>query len=50
MSNPMLQYNPSAALKLLPPGRIESLRNDLLAARDETLNDVELWQSGRTVP
>ncbi len=50
MSNPMLQYNPAAALKLLPSGRIESLSNQLLAARDETLNDVELWQSGRAVP
>ena len=50
ISSPLLQYNPAAARKLLPAGRIESLQNDLLAARDETLNDVELWQSGGIVP
>jgi glucose-6-phosphate isomerase len=50
MSNPLLQYNPAAALKLLPAGRIESLKSDLLKAREETLNDVELWQSGGTIP
>jgi glucose-6-phosphate isomerase len=50
MSNELLKYVPDAALKLLPAGRIDSLRGALLAARDETLNDVELLQSGRPVP
>lgn len=50
MSNELLKYVPDAALKLLPAGRIDSLKAKMLAARDETLNDVELWQSGRPIP
>lgn len=50
MPTELLKYVPDAALKLLPAGRIESLKSTLLAAREETLNDVELWQSGQLVP
>lgn len=50
MPNEPLQYVADAALKLLPAGRISTLKDSLLAARDETLNDVDLWQSGATVP
>ncbi len=50
MSDPILQYVSDAATKLLTAGRIASLKSSLLAARDETLNDVELWQSGKPVP
>ena len=50
MSNPLLQYVFGAATTLLPEGRIASLKSSLLGARDETLNDVELWQSGNPVP
>ena len=50
MSEPLLSYDPGAALKLLTPERIPALKNALNAARDETLNDVEHWQSGLPVP
>ncbi len=50
MSQELLQFNPTAAAKLLPAGRIDSLKASLLAARDETLNDVDLWQSRGPVP
>ncbi len=50
MSNQSLQYVPDAALKLLPKGRIALLKDAMLAARDETLNDVDLWQSHRAIP
>ncbi|APZ92366.1 Glucose-6-phosphate isomerase [Fuerstiella marisgermanici] len=46
----LLQYHPSAALAYLADGRFEGLKADLENARDETLNDVELWQSGAAVP
>ncbi len=50
MSNESLKYVADAALKLLPAGRIAALKEKLLAAREETLVDVDLWQSGNTVP
>lgn len=50
MSESLLTYSSCAAAKLLSPGRIDSLRDAMNAARDETLNDVELWQSGAPVP
>ncbi len=50
MSDAILQYVTDAATKLLPPGRIAALKSALLTARDETLNDVELWQSGQPIP
>ena len=50
MSSKSLQYVPDAALKLLPAGRIASLKEAMLAAREETLVDVDLWQSGSAVP
>ena len=50
MSSANIQYNPSAAVQYLSEGRLESLRSAIESARDEVLNDVELWQSGNTVP
>ena len=50
MSSESLQYVPDAALELLPAGRIASLKEAMLAAREETLVDVDLWQSGSPVP
>ncbi|MGB4739944.1 MAG: glucose-6-phosphate isomerase, partial [Fuerstiella sp.] len=46
----LLEYDPSAALKHSAPGRLKGLQSAIEAARDETLNDVELWQSGAAVP
>ncbi|MCA9057828.1 MAG: glucose-6-phosphate isomerase [Planctomycetaceae bacterium] len=46
----MLSYDPSAALSLLPEGRLGHLQASLEAAREETLNDVDLWQSGGSIP
>lgn len=50
MAGELLKYSAEAALKLLPAGRLGLLKDGLLAARDETLNDVELWQSGGAIP
>ncbi|MFM7056895.1 MAG: glucose-6-phosphate isomerase [Planctomycetota bacterium] len=50
MSTPLLKYNAQAAQALLPAGRIQALRDALCAARDETLNDVELWQAAAPIP
>ncbi|MFN9721258.1 MAG: glucose-6-phosphate isomerase [Planctomycetota bacterium] len=50
MIQELLRFHPDAAARLLPPGRIDLLKDSLLAAREETLNDVELWQSGTNVP
>jgi glucose-6-phosphate isomerase len=50
MSSPLIQYRPDAALRLLKDGRLEELQQALQSARDETLQDVELWQSGGDVP
>lgn len=50
MSSSLLKYHPEAATALLPAGRISALREALCSARDETLNDVELWQSGSAIP
>ncbi|MBL8815960.1 MAG: glucose-6-phosphate isomerase [Planctomyces sp.] len=46
----LITYRPDAAMKLVPDGRLESLRGALDAARNEVLNDVDLWQSGGSVP
>jgi glucose-6-phosphate isomerase len=46
----MLTYDPSAAVGYLSAGRVGSLQNALEAARTEVLNDVDLWQSGGTIP
>jgi glucose-6-phosphate isomerase len=45
-----LTYRAHAVVSLLSPDRLQSLRGALSTARDETLNDVELWQSGAAVP
>ncbi|MCA9061493.1 MAG: glucose-6-phosphate isomerase, partial [Planctomycetaceae bacterium] len=50
MSHSILRYNPAAAVSLLASGRLEALRERLVAARQETLDDIELWQSGAQVP
>ncbi|MEZ6063397.1 MAG: glucose-6-phosphate isomerase [Planctomycetaceae bacterium] len=50
MKTSLLSYDPSAAVSLLAKGRLAALQSDIEAARDETLNDVELWQSGGPVP
>lgn len=50
MSTELLRYVADAALRLLPAGRIDSLKHAMLAARDESLNDVDLWQSGSSIP
>jgi glucose-6-phosphate isomerase len=50
MSAPLLTYRSEAAAVLLSPGRLESLNGALCSARDEALNDVELWQSGSVIP
>lgn len=50
MSSSMLTYDPSAAVGYLSAGRVGSLQNALEAARTEVLNDVDLWQSGGTIP
>lgn len=47
--NALLQYDPSAAHKLLDRAQIEKLEPDLLAARDETLADVEALRSGAAI-
>ncbi|HIE96677.1 MAG TPA: glucose-6-phosphate isomerase [Planctomycetes bacterium] len=50
MASPLLTYDASAATRYLSPGRLDQLRSSIEAARDETLNDVTLWQSGEAVP
>ena len=50
MNTSLVSYDPSAAVPLLAQGRLAELQPRLEAARDETLNDVELWQSGDLVP
>ena len=47
---PPLRYDADAARELLPGGAVEALADDLLAARDEVLADVELFRSGGSVP
>ena len=44
-----VQYDPTAALRCLPDGRIARMEPELLAARDEVLADVDLMASG-TIP
>jgi len=50
MTRSTLSYRPDAALRLLRPGRLDGLQQSLEAARDEALNDVDLWQSGQQIP
>jgi len=50
MTGPLLTYHPDAALRLLRPGRLAGLQAALEAAREETLNDVDQWQSGQPLP
>lgn len=50
MPSPLLRYVPDAAVSLLAPGRLASAGPSMEAARLETLNDVELWQSGAALP
>ncbi|MEZ6039961.1 MAG: glucose-6-phosphate isomerase [Planctomycetaceae bacterium] len=50
MTKPIIQYVPEAALKLLSADRLRSVQPAIDKAREETLNDVELWQSGAEVP
>ena len=50
MNESLITYVPDAALKLLPSGRMGELKLRIDAARLETLNDVELWQSGGLIP
>ena len=45
-----LRYDNAAALELLPANAAAALRPDLLKAREETLADVELFNSGGDVP
>lgn len=43
----LLSYHPEAALRELPRGLSEDLAGALETARQETLDDVEVWQSGQ---
>jgi glucose-6-phosphate isomerase len=45
-----LQYDPSAALRLLPEGSVQALTSQLDAARAETLADIDLLESGGEIP
>lgn len=45
-----LRYDPSAALSLLPAGSVESLAAQLETARTETLADIDLFESGQSIP
>ena len=45
-----LSYSNAAALELLPANAADALAPDLLAARDEVLADVDLFNSGGEVP
>ena len=45
-----LQYDPTATKAILPADLWDDLAPQLLAARDETLADVELLHSGNPVP
>lgn len=42
----LLQYDCSAATPFLSSGKLQTLQSAIEAARDETLDDVDLWQSG----
>ena len=46
----LITYDPSAAVKYLADGRLAGLQAQLDAAREETLKDVDLWQSGNDIP
>ena len=45
-----LRYDAEAARELLPKGTVEALADDLRAARDEVIADVQLFRSGGDVP
>lgn len=46
----LLSYDPSASTKHLADGRLDELQSSIEAARQETLDDVDLWQSGDPIP
>lgn len=46
----LITYNSEPASEYLATGRLNELKASLEAAREETLADVELWQSGDSVP
>lgn len=46
----LIGYNIDPAVGYLDSGRLDGLKASLEAAREETLADVELWQSGGEVP
>ena len=46
----LISYNNDAAVNYLASGRLEGLKSAIEAAREETLADVELWQSGASLP
>ncbi len=51
MTAELLRYIPDAAVSLLPDQeRVKQLSAALNSARDETLNDIELWQSRGPIP
>ena len=43
-------YDPSAAVRLYPDVAPATIADQLIAARDETFADVDLWRSGGAVP
>lgn len=45
-----LHYNPAAARRLLDPQTLRDLEPELLTAREETLRDVQLLESGGGIP
>lgn len=46
----LLSYDPSAATGYLAGDRLANLQTALDAAREVTLSDVDLWQSGNPIP
>jgi glucose-6-phosphate isomerase len=48
--SPLLRYDPSAARKFIDDTAWNGLEQKLLSAREETLGDVELLDSGAAVP
>ncbi len=45
-----LRYNPASAHRLLNPGQLEAIEPQILAARKDVLEDVELLKSGKPIP
>lgn len=46
----LITYSPDAALGYLRDGTLDGLRDSITAAAQETIDDVELWQSGGEIP